>query len=339
MKTTLEQLKSYLEKLALNQGQQDQLSSFIHALDQEVKRQEFMLRRTFKDKEITTNLLNQTIDDLKRQKHYIEENNQALSEHKKRIEDINTQLIQQKILLERQSAELEDHLHQLKIAYKELEQFSYIASHDLRSPLRTITSYAQLLQHRFEGKLNKEGDEFLQFVVDGAKQMSHVLEDLLEYAQAGGRTRQLVNTDIKKVVELIRFNLKAEIEQTQTLIEVGDLPEVQVLRSSMLQVLQNLVANAIKFKSETPPRIQINCIREKEYWHFSVADNGIGLDERFQEKIFEPFQRLNTVEAKGTGMGLAICKKLVNLHYGTIWYHSQPHQGTVFHFTIAAHEK
>ncbi len=330
MKESLQQLEAYIATLSITTDQRAKLLLHLQELQQIDLRKEFMLRRTLKDKHITINLLNQTIEDLKEQK-------QALSEHKEQMETINKTLTAQTVLLEKQSATLEENLHQLKMAYRELELFSYIASHDLRSPLRTIASYAKLLEQRYKEQLNEDGQEFLQYVLNGTEQMNNVLEDLLEYARAGGQTRQLMLTDANKVMELVRYNLKKEIADSEAQLQTGPLPELKVLRSSLYQILQNLVANAIKFRSKNAPDIAIHCTHTKTHWHFTVADNGIGIDETQVTKVFEPFQRLNQKDMPGTGIGLAICKKLVNLHYGDIWYESKPGQGTTFHFTIAAH--
>lgn len=329
MKESLQKLEAFITTLSITTEQRAELLLHMQDLLKIDQRKEFMLRRTLKDKHITINLLNQTIEDLKGQK-------QALSEHQQQIEAINKTLTAQTVLLEKQSATLEENLHQLKIAYRELELFSYIASHDLRSPLRTIASYAQLLEQRYRAQLDTEGQEFLQYVLTGTDQMNHVLEDLLEYARAGDRTRQLLPTDVNKVMELICYNLKKEITESGAVLQTETLPTLNVLRSSLYQILQNLVANAIKFRSAQPPQIRICCIRTATHWHFTVTDNGIGIKEAEAAKIFEPFQRLNQKETSGTGIGLAICKKLVDLHRGKIWYDSKPGEGTTFHFTILA---
>jgi len=226
--------------------------------------------------------------------------------------------------------------HQLLQVSKELEQYARVLSHDLRSPLRTISSYVELLQNRHKEHLAEEGKTFLQYIAEKTDQMNAVILDLLTYIRAGQRAQQHVLTDMNKVIELVQYNLAAELERTQGRIEVGRLPEIMAARSSMQQVLQHLLANALQFCSAVPPIIEIRSAREPKHWHFSVSDNGMGLDESYQHKVFEPFQRIHIGSLSGTGVGLAICKKWIELHQGEIWYESRPNGGTTFHFTIAA---
>lgn len=225
---------------------------------------------------------------------------------------------------------------QLQQISKELEQYARVLSHDLRSPLRTISSYVELLQNRHKEQLAEEGKTFLQYIAEKTDQMNAVILDLLTYIRAGQRAQQPVLTDVNKVIELVQYNLTEDLERTRGRIEVGVLPKIMAARSSMQQVLQHLIANALQFCSAAPPVIEIRCTRELEHWHFSVSDNGMGLDEAYHQKVFEPFQRIHMGSPSGTGVGLAICKKWVELHQGEIWYQSRPSSGTTFHFTIAA---
>ncbi len=251
----------------------------------------------------------------------------------------NNQLLQQKILLEEQSEKLTKNLHALQMSYSELELFAYVASHDLKSPLRNIGSYAQLLKRRYQGKLDADADEFIDFIVHNAQMMNSIITDLLVYSRVD-RDKELVKVNLNRLIELVRHNLREMIGENDAIIECGELPTLWVHRSNIVQLFQNLIENAIKFRAEHIPHITIAAhIREKDgFWQISVKDNGVGLDEQYHEKAFLPFQRINNRERPGSGMGLAICRKVVRLHGGEIWYHRNRHNhqngGTSFHFTI-----
>jgi light-regulated signal transduction histidine kinase (bacteriophytochrome) len=301
--------------------------------EKERARLDFQMKRILKDKSIVINLLNKTIEEQKEQKEIIEKANQALSRQKAEIEAKNTELQQQKRLLEEQSTQMAEHLHELEMSYSELEQFSYIASHDLKSPLRSIASYAGLLKRRYGGQLDADADQFIDFIVKGASHMNEIISDLLEYSSSG-KERQLAKTDLNQVLEMVMFNLKEEIAESKAQIEYSNLPELTVHSSGMVQLFQNLLGNAIKFKSDAAPLLKITCEKQNGTWYFAVADNGLGMEEEYQEKAFKPFQRVNHLDRPGTGMGLAICKKIVKMHKGEIWYKSQLGAGSTFHFTI-----
>ncbi len=227
-------------------------------------------------------------------------------------------------------------IQELQQASKELEQYTRVLSHDLRSPLRTISSYVEFLQHRHQEELADEGKTFLQYIAEKTEQMNTVIQDLLTYIRTGQRVQQHVLTDINKVIELVEFQLQGELTATQGQIRVGELPQIMAARTGMQQIFQQLILNCLQFRSELPPVIEVRCIREPKYWHFMVADNGLGLDETYLQKVFEPFQRIHAGSPSGTGVGLAICKKWVELHQGEIWYKANSQGGTTFHFTIAA---
>ena len=248
------------------------------------------------------------------------------------------QLLQQKVLLEEQSEKLTKNLHALQMSYSELELFAYIASHDLKSPLRNIGSYAQLLKRRYQGKLDADADEFIDFIVNNAQIMNSIISDLLVYSRVD-RDKDLAKVDFNRLIELVRLNVRDVILENNAEIVCGALPTLWVHRSSMVQLFQNLIENAIKFRTEENPRIYIDAhLREDDgFWQIMVKDNGVGLDEQYHEKAFLPFQRLNNRERPGSGMGLAICRKVVRLHGGEIWYHRNRNcdgSGTSFHFTI-----
>lgn len=226
-------------------------------------------------------------------------------------------------------------IEKLQQASKELEQYARVLSHDLRSPLRTISSYVELLQNRHKEALAEEGKTFLQYIAEKTDQMNTVIQDLLTYIRTGQRVQQHVLTDLNKVMKIVEYQLCTELSATKGQIRVGELPQIMAARTSMQQIFQQLILNALQFRSKAPPIIDIRGIREPKQWHFIVTDNGMGLDETHQHKVFEPFQRIHMGSPFGTGVGLAICKKWVALHQGEIWYESHPHGGTTFHFTIA----
>ncbi|MEX2569962.1 MAG: ATP-binding protein [Gemmatimonadota bacterium] len=218
----------------------------------------------------------------------------------------------------------------------ELEQFAYVASHDLQEPLRMVASYTQLLARRYRGRLDDDAEEFIAFAVDGVTRMQALINDLLAFSRVGTRGGELQMVETAPVVERSLADLAPAIQETGAEVTCDDLPTVSADPAQLGQVLQNLIANAIKFrKPDTPPRVHISAERGDEEWIFSVADNGIGVGEEYAERIFVLFQRLHSrAEYPGTGIGLAICKKIVERHGGRIWLESEPGAGTTFHFSI-----
>lgn len=230
--------------------------------------------------------------------------------------------------LKRTSADLER-------SNTELQQFAYVASHDLTEPLRMVTSYLELLSSRAREKLGAEEQEFIGYAVDGARRMQTLIQDLLAYARVDTRARPLEPTDCERVLESVLANLKVAISESHAVIERGPLPTVEGDSVQLAQVFQNLVGNAIKFHGAAPPRIEIGAQRNEGEWYFFVKDNGIGIDPKNFSRIFVLFQRLHSrQEYPGTGMGLAICKKIIERHGGRIWAESKPGEGTTFFFTI-----
>jgi len=218
---------------------------------------------------------------------------------------------------------------------KELEQFAYVASHDLQEPLRMISSYIQLLARRYQGRLDTDADEFIAYAVDGAARMQKLIGDLLAYSRVGTRSKGFEPVDYTAVLDQALANLKAAIEESGAVVTHDPLPTVTVDNLQQVQLFQNLIGNAIKFHGEEPPRIHVSAEQSGNQWVFSVQDNGLGLDPQYADRIFVIFQRLHTKEEyPGTGIGLAICKKVVELHGGRIWVESQPGIGSRFCFTI-----
>jgi PAS domain S-box-containing protein len=241
--------------------------------------------------------------------------------------------------LRRLNEELEDRVRQrtaeLEHSNRELQQFAYVASHDLQEPLRMVTSYLQLLKRRYQGRLDSDADEFIAFAVDGATRMHHLINDLLAYSRVGTRGQPFEPADCQAIFDQVVTNLKIAIEESGATVTCDPLPKVTADGSQLAQLLQNLIGNAIKFRDHRPPQVHVSAERRNGSWQFAVRDNGIGLEPQYAERIFLIFQRLHTrAEYPGTGIGLAICKKIVERHDGRIWVESQPGHGATFYFTL-----
>ena len=218
----------------------------------------------------------------------------------------------------------------------ELEQLAYVASHDMQEPLRMVASYLQLLAQRYQGQLDADADEFIGYAVDGAKRMQALITDLLAYSRVGTKARPFQPTECNEIVDIALGNLALAIKETGALIRVGPLPRLMGDPSQLRQLFQNLVANAIKFRRAEPPTVDISAEPAGDAWRFGVTDNGIGIADEYHERIFVLFQRLHgRSDYPGTGIGLAICKKVVDRHGGEISLQSTLGVGTTFSFTIA----
>ena len=230
---------------------------------------------------------------------------------------------------------LELRLEELSRSNEELEQFAYVSSHDLQEPLRMITSYLQLLQRRYQGQLDNKADKYIHFAVDGASRMQNLINDLLEYSRVTRSVREPKTINCEFILNQTLSNLKLMIKDTKVTISHDPLPEVITDPIQLSQVFQNLIVNGIKFRSEEAPKIHIAAEKKENEWVFSVRDNGIGIDPQYSERIFEIFKRLNSRERfPGTGIGLAICKKIVERHGGRIWVESELGKGSTFYFTL-----
>lgn len=217
----------------------------------------------------------------------------------------------------------------------ELEQFAYSASHDLQEPLRMISSYVSLLAQRYQGQLDEDADEFIEFAVDGARRMQQLIQDLLAYSRVGTRGKEFKSIDCNSVVDEVIANLAVVISEQGARVTHDELPHVVADRTQLLQLIQNLIGNALKFRTEDPPCVHISAEQSGAEWVFSVKDNGIGIDPKHRDRIFAIFQRLHTRnEYPGTGIGLAICKRIVERHGGRIWVESEPGPGTTFRFAL-----
>ncbi len=222
----------------------------------------------------------------------------------------------------------------------ELEQFAYVASHDLQEPLRMVASYTQLLARRYKGRLGAEADEFIGFAVDGANRMQLLIQDLLSYSRVTTKGEQLQPIDARTCCETAIKNLQKSIEDAHAEVRVGPMPVIAGDSTQMTQLFQNLIGNAIKYRNERKPEIQVSANCNGKKWIFSIQDNGIGIEPQYFERIFQMFQRLHThKEYSGTGIGLAVCRKIVQRHGGSIWVESQPGEGSNFLFTIPRAER
>jgi signal transduction histidine kinase len=237
--------------------------------------------------------------------------------------------------VQERTASIESQKQDLARSNAELEEFAYVASHDLQEPLRTVASYCELLKRRYAGSLDEDADKFIQSAIGGATRMRNLINDLLTYSRVGRRGAPFRPTDMADVLHEAIANLNKTIEENQAVISHDELPVIHADASQLTQLLQNLIGNGIKFRGEDAPRIHIGAQRRRDAWVFSVRDNGIGIEEKHFERIFKIFQRLHRREEyAGTGIGLAVCRKTVERHGGRIWVESNPDRGATIYFSI-----
>ena len=237
--------------------------------------------------------------------------------------------------LARTRAQLERHARDLERSNSDLEQFAYVASHDLAEPLRAVTGFLQLLQRRYAGQLDDTADRYIYRAVDGAARMRSLIDDLLTYSRAGRTPPEETDVDVAKVVERVIASLGPSISEAGAKIEADRLPTVRSDERQLTQLFQNLLSNALKFRGQRPPRIQVTAERDGRAWRFSVTDNGIGVEARHADRIFVPFKRLHSRDAyPGTGIGLGVCKKIVESQGGHIEVSPAPGEGARFTFTL-----
>lgn len=222
---------------------------------------------------------------------------------------------------------------------RELSLFTSVASHDLREPLRTISGFIGLLERKYKGQFDEEADEYFEFITDGAKRMRTLITDLLSYARMESSESQHAPVDTGEIVAEKLSLLGAAIEECGARIDCGKLPTVHGDRTQLSQIFQNLIGNAIKYRGEASPVVKVAAVESDGAWHFSIEDNGIGIPANQTSVVFEPFRRLHGPGShyKGSGIGLAICKKVVERHGGRIWVESEPGAGSQFHFTLPTH--
>ena len=236
--------------------------------------------------------------------------------------------------IRRNEGRMEEAIVELTRSNSELERFAYICSHDLQEPLRMILNYANLLERRYKGSIEGDGEKFLGFITDSAARMRELITDILTYSRIGNHVEPMQKIDVDSIIDYVLKNMEASITESGAQIQREQMPTIKGNKMLLQQVFQNLIGNAIKFCKGTP-EIHINVRRLHDGWEFSVRDNGIGIDPHYHERIFEIFKRLNRREEyRGTGIGLAICKKAVEYHGGRIWLVSAEGSGTTFYFTI-----
>jgi PAS domain S-box-containing protein len=224
---------------------------------------------------------------------------------------------------------------ELRRSNAELEQFAYVASHDLQEPLRMVVNYTELLGQRYEGKLDERADKYIHYASDGARRMQRLVADLLQYSRVGSQAKPLAPVEAESVVRSVVSTLRRLIRENDAVIDIGALPVVMADEVQLAQLFQNLIANAIKFKSDAPPHVRITAERRDEHHVFAVADNGIGMEMQYADRIFQMFQRLHEQgKYSGSGIGLAVAKRIVERHGGTIWVESQLGVGSTFYFTL-----
>ena len=222
----------------------------------------------------------------------------------------------------------------------ELQQFSKVAAHDLQEPLRVVQGYVELLSRRYKGKLDKEADEFMEYIMDGTNRMTQLIQDVLKHSSIKMHDKQLEATDSAAALDAALYNLKVSIDESGAQITRGHLPRVIADKLELLQLFQNLIGNAIKYRGAQPPVIQVSATRADGDWLFAIEDNGIGIEARFHARVFEMFKRLHGKQTySGTGIGLAICKKIIESHQGRIWIESEPDKGSKVFFTLRGAER
>jgi PAS domain S-box-containing protein len=256
--------------------------------------------------------------------------------------EINNDISEQKIALmelkiyqENLEEKVVERTKALELSNNELQQFAYVASHDLREPLRMITSFLKLLEKQYNDKLDENGKELIGYAVNGAKRLDSMINDLLEYSRVVNKEREFKNVNFKNVLEQTKLNLKSSIDDTNAVVTYHSLPTLFGDEQLLVMLFQNLISNSIKYRSNKTPKIEISAIKESNRYLFKVEDNGIGMSNKNLKRIFTIFQRLHTKEEyEGTGIGLAIVKKIVNQHDGHIWVKSILGNGTTLYFTI-----
>jgi PAS domain S-box-containing protein len=230
------------------------------------------------------------------------------------------------------------YIEKLEHQNMELQQFTYVASHDLQEPLRSISSLVEILAEQYTGKLSDEADNYFRFILQSSSRMSQLITGLLDYSRIGAKESAPEKVDCNEIIEIVKADLQKSIQDSGARIVVKELPVINAYPMELTLLFQNLMSNAIKFKkADQSPRINITSCKIDGGWLFSFCDNGIGMEDRFKERIFEMFQRLHNKKLyEGTGIGLAHCKKIVTMHNGKIWVESAPGKGSQFYFTISA---
>lgn len=243
--------------------------------------------------------------------------------------------LNQEQIIEDRTKNLERTMLNLERSNQELEQFAYVASHDLQEPLRMISSYTQLLERRYKDQLDQDAKDFINFAVDGANRMQRLINDLLDYSRVTTKGKPLEKTDLSSALGNALANLQGRILDTRAMVANEDLPFAYCDEGQIVRVFQNLIDNAIKFHGNDPPRINVTVRLLQDFVEICISDNGIGIDMIYQDRVFTIFQRLHgKTEYPGTGIGLAVCKRTIERHGGKIWLESERGKGTKFFFTL-----
>ena len=272
------------------------------------------------------------VQEMLEKEHQLTEELQSSNE---KLQSTTEELYKSNVNLQEQKDKLSQLVNKLKISNRELEQFAYVASHDLQEPLRMVSSFTQLLEKRYKGHIDKEADDYINYAVDGAKRMQLLINDLLAYSRVNTKGEKFGDVDLEKVLDEVLFSLEIVIEENQANITKEPLPHIYADYTQMVQLFQNLIVNAMKYRSDEPPQIFISTQKEDDHWIFSVEDNGIGIDPQYGEQIFRIFRRLHGHdEYEGTGIGLAIADRIIRRHDGRIWVKSKLGEGSTFYFTI-----
>ena len=252
------------------------------------------------------------------------------------VDGMRRQIVSEFHALRDTTERLDERTAELERSNTELEQFAYVASHDLQEPLRKVASFTQLLERRYKGQLDERADQYIAFAVDGAKRMQVLINDLLSFSRVGRLTREHVEIGAGELIDQALANLSLAIEESGATVTVAeDMPPVSVDASLLVGVFQNLIGNALKFRAEQPPHITLSWADAGDEWEFSVADDGIGVEPEYADRIFVIFQRLHAKDAyPGTGIGLAMSRKIIEYHGGRIWLDTSVASGTVFRFTL-----
>jgi signal transduction histidine kinase len=251
------------------------------------------------------------------------------------VEAMRQRINDEVAVLEAARSELDERARDLARSNADLEQFAYVASHDLQEPLRKVTSFCQLLQRRYAGQLDERADQYIEFAVDGARRMQVLINDLLAFSRVGRSTDGFATVDVGPIVRRAVTDLDEPIDTAEARIDIGPMPMLDADPTLLVMLFRNLVGNAVKFRGERPPVVEISATEDEDGWTFAVADNGIGIDPEYADKVFVIFQRLHPRDRyEGTGIGLALAKKIVEFHGGTIWIDPDTTTGTTIRFTI-----
>jgi len=330
MKDLVYKLKSITSLLPDN-DHKNELNSLVVQLNAAIDHIEIQRKENDLKKRLQIEFHNDIIKDLGETQVKMENANNLLSEKKKELQ------IQNKII-ENYSIEQQVKIEELKFAYNELEQCARIASHDLKEPLRAISNFSQILYNKYKDLLNKDGVDYLNYIVDGVRQLDITFNDFLKYLQIGSNNQDFKMTDLNRLVGHVKSSLSTFINETQTTLTFQPLPCVMINAPMVYKLFFELINNAIKHRSEEKPQIHISAKKfENDFWLFKIKDNGIGLDEQVADKLFLPFQRFISNGSNHRPIGLATCKKIVKMHQGDIWYESGKNsdKGSTFLFTLA----